>query len=152
MIGDPSTGVSTVNNAVAGCGEQICVIGGTSVAAPEMAAMWADVLSACKAHSTGACAGGSGATPWRLGNAAPYLYAIYKATPYTYNSAWMPSLAYNQVFYDIVYGDNQMANPTYTPASPVPGASAGPGYDMVTGVGVPYAGHLIQAITGQPVP
>jgi subtilase family serine protease len=152
MIGDPSTGVSTVNNAVAGCGEQICVIGGTSVAAPEMAAMWADVLSACKAHSTGACAGGSGATPWRLGNAAPYLYAIYKATPYTYNSAWMPSLAYNQVFYDIVYGDNQMANPTYTPASPVPGASAGPGYDMVTGVGVPYAGHLIQAITGQTVP
>ena len=67
-------------------------------------------------------------------------------------TAWTPSLAYNQVFYDIVYGDNQMADPTYKPAAPIPGASAGPGYDMVTGVGVPYAGHLIQAITGQPVP
>ncbi len=153
MIGDPSTGVSTVNNALNGCGGQICDIGGTSVAAPEMAAMWADVLSACKAHpSAGACAGGAGLTPWRLGNAAPYLYAIYKGTPYTYNNAWTPSLAYNQVFYDIVYGDNQMADPTYNPAAPIPGASAGPGYDMVTGVGVPYAGHLIQAITGQPVP
>jgi len=153
MIGDPSTGVSTVNNAVNGCGGQICVIGGTSVAAPEMAAMWADVLSACKAHPTeGACNGGTGPTAYRLGNAAPYLYAIYNHTPYTYNGAWTPSLPYADVFYDIVYGDNQMANPTYTPASPVPGASAGPGYDMVTGVGVPYAGHLIQALTGQSVP
>ena len=108
------------------------------------------MLSACKVNpSAGACAGGSGATPWRLGNAAPYFYAIYKGTAY---NGWTPSLPYNQVFYDIVYGDNQMANPTYAPASPVPGASAGPGYDMVTGVGVPYAGHLIQALTGITVP
>lgn len=148
MIGDPSTGVATVVNQ--GFGGGIGDIGGTSVAAPEMAAMWADVLSACKANPTaGVCAAGTGATPWRLGNAAPYLYAIYKTSPI---HGYTPTLAYGKVFYDIVYGDNQMANPTYTPASPIPGASAGPGYDMVTGVGVPYAGHLIDALTGLNVP
>jgi len=146
LIGDPSTGVATVMNyrwnGNAGIGD----IGGTSVAAPEMAAMWADVLSACKQHAgMGMCP----ASGYRLGNAAPYLYAIYKASSI---AGERPALAYDQVFYDIVYGDNQMQNPTYTPASPIPGASAGPGYDMVTGVGVPYAGHLIQAITGIAVP
>jgi subtilase family serine protease len=150
MIGDPSTGVSMAQNIGFGSAGTFGDIGGTSVAAPEMAAMWADVLSACKANpSAGACAGGTGATPWRLGNAAPYFYTIYGHGTY---HGWTPSLAYNQVFYDIVYGDNQMQNPTYTPASPIPGASAGPGYDMVSGVGVPFAGHLIQAITGQTVP
>ena len=67
-------------------------------------------------------------------------------------NSYTPTLAYNQVFYDIIYGDNQMQNPVYSPASPIPGASAGPGYDQVTGVGVPYAGHLIDAITGLSVP
>jgi len=149
MIGDPSTGVAQVTDYQWGGG--INVIGGTSVAAPEMAAMWADVLSACKVHpSAGVCAGGGPSPyPWRLGNAAPYLYAIYKHTAI---NNYTPSLSYADVFYDIIYGDNQMQNPNYTPASPVPGASAGPGYDMVTGVGVPYAGHLIDALTGLNVP
>ncbi len=89
------------------------------------------------------------ASGYRLGNAAPYFYAIYKNTPV---AGKMPSLPYNQVFYDIVYGDNQMADPNNAPATPVPGFSAGPGYDQVTGVGVPFAGHLIQAITGISVP
>ncbi len=153
LIGDPSTGVSTVINF--GMGGGIGDIGGTSVAAPEMAAMWADVLSACRANaSAGACpstgnTSGTNGHYWRMGNAAPYFYAIYGHGTI---GSWTPSLAYNQVFYDIVYGDNQMQNPTYTPASPIPGASAGPGYDLVTGIGVPYAGHLIQALTGLTVP
>jgi subtilase family serine protease len=145
MLGDPSTGVSTMEN-YGFSGATFGDIGGTSVAAPQMAAMWADVLSACKLHV------GSGMCPssgYRLGNAAPYLYAIYKDTAI---NDFSPSLSYNQVFYDIVYGDNQMANPSYGPASPVPGASAGPGYDMVSGIGVPFAGHLIDAITGLNVP
>ena len=157
MIGDPSTGVAFVTNAQSGWGGGISGVGGTSVAAPEMAAMWADVLSACAAHpGVGVCP----ASGHRLGNAAPYLYAIYActATPCTkpfgvYNGAsFTPAMQYNQVFYDIIYGDNQMANPVYSPASPVPGYPAGPGYDQVTGVGVPYAGHLIDAITGLSVP
>jgi subtilase family serine protease len=152
MLGDPSTGVSTMQNVQ--FGGSLSDIGGTSVAAPQMAAMWADVLSACKANpSAGACANGGGPNSDRLGNAAPYLYAIYNCTsaPCGYGS-FTSQLNYNQVFYDIVYGDNQMANPTYAPASPVPGASAGPGYDLVSGVGVPFAGHLIKAITNINVP
>ena len=148
LIGDPSTGVAQVTDYQ--WDGSINVIGGTSVAAPEMAAMWADVLSACKAHpSAGVCPASGSGDYWRLGNAAPYLYAIYKHTPI---HSYTPSLPYGDVFYDIVYGDNQMQNPNYAPASPVPGASAGPGYDMVTGVGVPYAGHLIDALTGLNVP
>lgn len=151
LIGDPSTGVAQVENA-SFSGGSISDIGGTSVAAPQMAAMWADVLSACKANASAGVCAGAGPGPhggFRLGNAAPYLYAIYKNTQI---KNYTPSLLYNQVFYDIVYGDNQMQNPNYTPASPIPGAAAGPGYDMVTGVGVPYAGHLIQALTGLTVP
>jgi subtilase family serine protease len=149
MLGDPSTGVSTVMNTGLGGGD-LSDIGGTSVAAPQMAAMWADVLSACKANpGAHMCPPSGGGAYWRLGNATPYLYAIYKDTAINGSS---PSLLYNQVFYDIVYGDNQMANPSYGPASPVPGYTAGPGYDMVSGIGVPFAGHLIDAITGLSVP
>jgi subtilase family serine protease len=148
MIGDPSSGVAWLMNDR--FGGAIGDIGGTSVAAPQMAAMWADLLSACKQHpGSGVCPTNSGGTFYRLGNAAPYLYAIYKGTQI---HGFTPALAYSQVFYDIVYGDNQMTNPTYSPASPIPGASAGPGYDMVSGVGVPYAGHLIDALAGLAVP
>jgi len=158
MIGDPSTGIAFVTNAQ--WGGTIAGVGGTSVAAPQMAAMWADVLSACKVNpSMGACPSTSntGATNghyWRMGVASPYLYAIYSCTttpPCTVGSI-KSYLKYNQVFYDIVYGDNQMQNPVYSPASPIPGYSAGPGYDQSTGVGVPYAGHLIDALTNLNVP
>jgi subtilase family serine protease len=158
MIADPSTGVAFAQDVSFGGG--IGDIGGTSVAAPEMAAMWAVVLSACKANpSAGACVHGSGSTPWRLGNATPYLYAIYnsnKTTNGTYGN-FTATLPYNSVFYDILYGDNQMQNQSCSPtpgcfATPIPGTPAMTGYDEVTGVGTPYAGHLIQAITGVQVP
>lgn len=158
MDGDPSTGVSWYchDGPLVPC-SGLTVIGGTSVAAPQMAAMWADVLSACAQHpGTGMCPTTTTGpdSHYRLGNAAPYLYAIYscKSTPCSAFESLTPALAYNSVFYDIIYGDNQMANPTDAPATPIPGASAGPGYDLTTGVGVPYAGHLIQAITGIEVP
>ena len=96
LFGDPSTGVSFVENTRFGDGA-LSDIGGTSVAAPQMAAMWADVLSACKQNpSAGMCAGGTGPAPWRLGNAAPYFYAIYKGTAI---GGKTPALPYNQVFY-----------------------------------------------------
>ena len=47
-------------------------IGGTSVAAPQMAAMWADVLSACKAHP--------GAGMWRR---TSRLHAVSATPPHT---------------------------------------------------------------------
>lgn len=167
MDGDPSTGVAVVcQDAAEGCagGTSLNVIGGTSVAAPDMAAMWADVLSACvQRPSVGACQQGKAGPHggWRLGNASPYLYAIYSnSTGYAkaqYKiNGWTPSLTYTNVFYDIVYGDNEMyagSNPqSPSPQPVVPGYQAGPGYDEVTGVGVPFAGHLIDAMLGTNVP
>jgi subtilase family serine protease len=143
MIGDPFTGVTFYVNAGfpdAGAGP----IGGTSVAAPQMAAMWALVLQACAA--TPSCNTGPSGHTYRLGNAAPYLYKIYSN-----------KTQYAQTFYDVLYGSNAMLPPSQgTPApgvTPIPGGqNAMTGYDQVTGVGVPFAGHLIQAITGQTVP
>ncbi len=136
MIGDPFTGVTFYLNAgFADAGA--APVGGTSVAAPQMSAMWALVLDACK--NTPSCATAGGAHPWRLGNAAPYMYGIYTNKP-----------KYAQTFYDVLYGSNAMTNGA--PATPTPGEKAMTGYDQVTGVGVPFAGHLIQAVTGQTVP
>lgn len=114
-------------------------VGGTSVAAPEAAAMWALVLQACKQSSS--CATASGPVPYRLGNPNAYFYKIYA-----------DSNAYPNTFYDVLYGDNSMVCiPTATPCpSPTnPGYSAGKGYDLVTGIGVPYARALIKAVVGQ---
>jgi len=120
--------------------------GGTSGSSPEAAAMWALVLNACKSSPT--CATASGAHPYRLGNPAPLLYAIYTGKP---SGQFTAKASYSNVFYDVVYGMNN-AEPTPS-APPVPGCcSTGVGYDEVTGIGVPFAGHLIQAVTGTNVP
>jgi subtilase family serine protease len=154
MIGDPNTGVAIyANSGLTGSStvpSGLFPIGGTSVAAPEMAAMWAVVLDACK--NTSVCGNGPSGHSYRLGNAAPYFYSIYAAKNLTGASGFSPHLPYAQVFYDVVYGSNAMVNPVSSTATPVPGEIAGPGYDQTTGVGVPFAGHLIQAITGQSVP
>lgn len=153
MIGDPFTGVAVYTNAGLTASKSLpsgpSSIGGTSVAAPEMAAMWALVLDACKVNAS-KCATATGAASYRLGNAAPYLYKIY--APTNVSSSFTPQLPYAKVFYDVVYGSNAMVNPKGGTATPVPGEVAGPGYDQTTGVGVPFAGHLIQAVTGVPVP
>jgi hypothetical protein len=116
-----------------------------------MAAMWALVLSA-ECQKEGNC--GSSTHAYRLGNAAPYLYSVYAGQNLT-GGSFTPHLTYAQTFYDVLYGSNAMAPSGQTPspsATPIPGYKAMTGYDQVTGVGVPFAGHLIQAITGQPVP
>jgi subtilase family serine protease len=154
LNGDPSTGVSLICETASGCaglGTPVG-IGGTSVSSPEMAAMWADVLSACIQHpGAGVCPSSIANKGYRLGVAAQYMYAIYKHQAEGANG-YTPALTYGQVFYDIVYGDNEMySNPgsnTPVPSTPVPGYAAGVGYDEVTGVGVPFGGHLIQALTG----
>ncbi|HKU67662.1 MAG TPA: protease pro-enzyme activation domain-containing protein [Candidatus Baltobacteraceae bacterium] len=147
MIGDPFTGVSAATNS-SFPDKQVGDIGGTSVAAPEMAAMWALVLQACKAAPS--CNTGPSGHTYRLGNAAPYLYKIYAPGKVTYNG-FTAHLTYAQTFYDVLYGSNTEAvNPA--PSTPVPGQNAMTGYDQVTGVGVPFAGHLIQAITGTVAP
>src|SRR3981081_683743 len=96
LLGDPYTGMAALVNAQ--YGTQVASVGGTSVAAPEMAAMWALVLQACSKSAT--CAQAQGAKSYRLGNAAPLLYAQYAKA-----GTILPT--YAQTFYDVVYGNNQ---------------------------------------------
>jgi kumamolisin len=139
LLGDPATGMAALLYANLG-GPLVLGFGGTSVAAPEMAAMWALVLQACK--QSAACATAQGAKPYRLGNAAPLLYGLYAK-----NATILPT--YAQTFFDVVYGDNQQAPVPPTTAPLDPGFNAGPGYDQVTGLGVPFARSLIKAVTHQ---
>jgi subtilase family serine protease len=140
LEGDPATGVSVIANVAFG-GEQFD-IGGTSVATPEMAAMWALVLQACA--QTSSCATASGSKPYRLGNAAPLLWSKVYGSQTLYTSS----------IYDVTFGNNGITpcafqggcpNPTPTSAA---GYTAGTGWDAVTGLGAPFARHLITAITG----
>ena len=135
---DPLTGPSIgYNLAFPGQGG-FSPIGGTSAAAPETAAQWGVVLSACAANPS--CATSPGPKPYRLGNPAAIYYGI-AASP----------AGYAGTFYDIITGSNQATAPG-TGGQPA-GYNAGPGYDMVTGIGVPFTGHLIDAIIpGQRVP
>jgi subtilase family serine protease len=127
---DTNTGVAVVYDTDPTLGgRQIVPVGGTSVASPEMAAMWALVLQACKA-SAACTAAGSGANPYRLGNPGAYLYKIY------------PNPAeYAATFYDVLFGNN--SQPSTTGTGQDPGYSAGVGFDLVTGLGVPYGKNLI---------
>lgn len=141
LLGDPYTGMAALIDAA--FGTQVASIGGTSVAAPEMAAMWALVLQACARSAT--CANSRYPNkPYRLGNAAPILYSLYAK-----GSTIQPT--YAQTFYDVVYGYNQQHVAKPTPTSPplAPGYGAGTGYDQVTGIGVPFARALIKAVTQQ---
>lgn len=155
---DPTTGVAFIRNAdssLGGASQRPSAIGGTSVAAPEMAAMWALVLQACK--NTASCAVAAGAKPYRLGNPNSILYGI-DAKPALYAAT----------FLDVTFGNNGVPPycgrapqptdcPTPDPASSIPpsptpsldpGFSAGVGYDNVTGLGVPFARALIHAVVG----
>jgi subtilase family serine protease len=142
MDADWDTGPAMVENAAFSDARYFGPVGGTSAAAPEMAAAWALVLQACKASST--CATAWGAKTYRLGNAASVLYAIYNGNG---------KLPYAQTIYDVLYGENQANGAGATPGPPITGCcTAGPGYDMVTGVGAPMIGHLIQSVTGTTEP
>jgi subtilase family serine protease len=144
LLGDLNTGVATDVDALPSLGGRILTpFGGTSVAAPQMAAMWALVLQACK-QNPGSCGSGSGATPYRLGNPTSLLYPIYTGGAH--------GLAYDAVFSDVQYGNNTTVSPAplasgATPA-PNPGFTATPGYDLTTGLGVPFGRNLIRAIAG----
>jgi kumamolisin len=142
---DTTTGVAVVSNSASGLGgRQVQPFGGTSVAAPEMAAMWALVLQACKA--TPACNTGPSGHTYRLGNPNPLFYKVLKGTG---------GLPYANVFYDVQFGANPepFATPHTAPsATPfpsfAPGFQSGAGYDLVTGVGAPFARNLIKAVVG----
>ncbi|HTX57928.1 MAG TPA: hypothetical protein VMD47_12585, partial [Candidatus Acidoferrales bacterium] len=152
---DPRTGPSILQYAGYSGYAQIYEDGGTSASAPEAAAQWGLVLQACKASSS--CNTG-GTYGYRLGNPARYYYAIYGKSNTLATGSYTGvsvGLGYSNVFYDVVYGDNQAVPaplPTPLPSSTPIGYNAGPGYDQVTGIGASFTGHLIQAVTGATVP
>lgn len=115
--------------------------GGTSAAAPEAAAMWADFLSACKANSS--CANhASGTHGYRWGiAAAPLLYAIAEAQS-GYGTQNGCAGASPGGFYDVCAGSNG----TNSDGTIYPGFASVPGYDEVTGLGVPFGGAMTNAI------
>lgn len=132
---DPVTGPSVIIDSTAALGGPLIgLIGGTSASAPDMAAMWALVLEACK--QTTSCNTGPAGHTYRLGNPAPLLYGL---------SASQKASA----FYDIVYGNNAVPLSTVGNYSSVtPGFNAGTGWDAATGLGAPFARNLIKAIVG----
>lgn len=129
MMADPNSGPTIVINAFSA--PEYFAGGGTSLAAPQMAAMWSLVLEACK-NDPVCSSKGTGPHPYRLGNPAPLLYAMYGN-----------SRQYGSALVDVTYGNNSAFNPGLALQA---GYQAGPGYDMVTGLGVPMAGHLIDAV------
>ncbi len=108
-------------------------VGGTSAAAPDAAAMWALVLQACRLNT--GCGFGPAPHQYRLGNPDGLLYRLYGLPEYL------------QTVYDINYGNNavfSISNPNQLD----PGYNAGPGYDLTTGIGAPFARALVRAVTG----
>jgi kumamolisin len=161
LDGDPDTGVSLIVNADPSLGgETIEPIGGTSVSTPQMAAMWALVLQACK-QTTSCVSKGKGAYPYRLGDPNATFYALY-ANAKSYATTFLP----------VDYGNNALAMYCYYNSSddnncpsPAPGASPTPlpspipvasgysanaagGYNQLTGIGVPFARALIRSVVG----
>jgi hypothetical protein len=112
--------------------------------------MWALVLQACKASAT--CATAAGPHPYRLGNPNALFYKIASSTG-------LNGYSYGQVFYDVLYGNNDAFAPKGAGRGATPGpyqtgcCYAGTGYDLASGLGAPLAGHLIDAVVkGATVP
>ena len=143
LVADPQTGIAVVVDAAfndAG----FATYGGTSVAAPQTAAMWALVLQACAQNPTACKSTGSGSHAYRLGNPNPLFYKAYQN-----------ATTYADTFYDVTFGDNSqlpcspvLGTCTTPQPTPVPGYVAGTGYDRTTGLGVPFGRSLIKTIVG----
>jgi subtilase family serine protease len=102
--------------------QTLTVIGGTSAATPTFAGIVALIAQR---------------TNDRQGNVNPYLYSLVASAP--------------NAFHDITTGDNMVpctAGSTDCPASGMIGYSAGPGYDLTTGLGSVDAGALVAAWNG----
>ncbi len=117
---DPLTGVAIVltQNGTTESGS----VGGTSVGSPAWAGIVA-LLNQKAGH--------------RLGFLNPAIYAISAGA------------SYGSAFHDITTGNNSVngKDANGNPTGPVTGFSAGPGYDLVTGVGSPIADGLATALT-----
>ena len=145
LLADPNTGPMLVLDAAFAGDEEYGASGGTSAAAPEAAAMFADFLSACKQNSTCAHAH-SGTYGYRWGIAANQaFYAIAKAES-GYGTQGACAGGTSGAFYDVCAGSNGAYVASPSPSGIYPGFKSGPGYDEVTGLGTPFGGYLAQAL------
>lgn len=130
---DLITGDAVVINAFDPNSVALGAVGGTSASAPDAAAMWALVLQACRLNSL--CGFGPSGHPYRLGNPDVLFYKLYG----------LPS--YAQTVYDVTYGNNAVFN-LINPNQLDPGYNALAGYDLTTGIGVPFGSALVKVVTG----
>lgn len=156
---DPFTGAAVLSNSGLSGGTKETPEGGTSQAAPDMAAMWAVVLSACEQVTS--C---QGPQPPNVvdpvsGYAAPSTIPRYRmGNPNFLMYPMLSSAAYHAVFYDIVYGNDavppyaaqlaaseESALNDYTVTDPG-SVSAGPGFDNASGIGFPEGYELLKAL------
>ncbi|HEY9084364.1 MAG TPA: protease pro-enzyme activation domain-containing protein, partial [Candidatus Tyrphobacter sp.] len=118
--------------------------GGTSAAAPESAAMFADFLSACKANATCAHAHGGGAYGYRWGIAAATAFYAIATSQTGYGTQGACAGQGAGAFYDVCAGSNGVYSKNNNMLNN--GFPASPGYDFVTGLGVPFGGFLVNAL------
>lgn len=143
LLADPRTGPLLLMNAAFIPGYYF-PSGGTSAAAPEAAAMFADFLSACKANATCAHAHGAGTYGYRWGiAAAPAFYTIATGQA-SYGTQGACAGQGPGAFYDVCAGSNGVYSVNNGLING--GFPASPGYDFVTGLGVPFGGYLIEAM------
>jgi kumamolisin len=158
---DPFTGASIEYDSGPGIGPaEVVPIGGTSQAAPDMAGMWADILSACK--QVPSCQGPQppGVTDPTSGFTAPSAIPRYRlGNPNFLLYPIVSTAAYHNVFYDITFGNDAVppyavqiaASETgetaldYTVTDPG-SVSAGPGYDNASGLGFPFGYALLKQL------
>jgi subtilase family serine protease len=145
LLADPSTGPLLVTNWAFSGYQGYGASGGTSASAPEAAAMFADFLSACKANATCAHAHGSGTYGYRWGIAAAQAFYAIATAQANFGAQAGCSGASPGAFYNVCAGSNGVNS-----ASPSPGIYTGfpatPGYNMVTGLGVPFGGYLVNKL------
>ena len=143
LVGDPQTGVAVVTNASFGGGPG--GIGGTSVSAPQMAAMWALVLSACKQNASCATQSYSGHA-YRLGNAAPAsLWHLQNCSGRRSTGGFTVSGGVLRRFVRIELDGASRKSQRYAGSRGVRGTRF---YDQTTGHRRTFAGHLIQSRYG----
>jgi len=110
-------GVLVVNTSVLGF-SVLFIVGGTSAGSPQ----WAGIAALVNEARANASKGPIG------GNLNTALYSIYHSARYASD------------FHDITVGNDQLAGTTL-------GYSAGPGYDLVSGIGSPIVDQLIVDLT-----
>ncbi len=143
LLADPKTGPMLVMNWAFSGYQAYGASGGTSAAAPLSAAMFADFLSECKTNAT--CSKEtSGTHGYRWGLAAAQAFYAIAEEEANFGAQAECAGGSSGAFYDVCAGSND----TNTGGDNQTGYPATPGYNEVTGLGVPFGGYLTNELFG----